>query len=243
MYKGGLCTRVILLPRRRAVGARDSSVGGSAARRWRRRHLANEARLRFLSRLRGYLRAIRRLAMYVTSVNEIVVRYLSLRLCLSAFRFAPNLLAKTGFTALQSHLNNSLHPPISPPPPLRAPPYKCEFPPRRERGASRAGSCGGGGTVRGQSRRGASGGSRPPCGGGGEDAPAQEPGSVGSSYEASSSPPSSPSTATASDGPASAASVRSSPLTCVEINQCVGCTTRPRWPRRAVRNRHHHATP
>ena len=33
--------------------------------------------------------------MYVTSVNEIVVRYLSLRLCLSAFRFAPNL-AKDG---------------------------------------------------------------------------------------------------------------------------------------------------
>ena len=31
--------------------------------------------------------------------------------------------------------------------------------------------------------------------------------------------------------------------TCVEINQCVGCSamTRPRWLRRAVRNRHRHA--
>ena len=41
-------------------------------------------------------------------------------------------------------------------------------------------------------------------------------------------------------------------VTCVEINQCVGCTdnsslshfsvmTRPCWPRRAMRNRHRHA--
>ena len=51
VMSGGLCTRVIasresglsFLPRRRAVGARGSSVGGSAARRWRRRHLLREA--------------------------------------------------------------------------------------------------------------------------------------------------------------------------------------------------------
>ena len=48
---GGLCRRVIasresglsFLPRRRAVGARGSSVGGSAARRWRRRTLEGAA--------------------------------------------------------------------------------------------------------------------------------------------------------------------------------------------------------
>ena len=34
---------MILLPRRRAVGARESSVAGFAARRWRRRHLLREA--------------------------------------------------------------------------------------------------------------------------------------------------------------------------------------------------------
>ena len=153
MMSGGYVQTVkgmILLPRRRAVGARGSCVDGSAARRWQRRHscenggagqpadreaggrwrlwlrtanrlplfavlrldarlaraaasllldtaeaelataavlelmtLENEARLRFLSRLRGYLRAIRRVAMYVTSLNEIsrtVYLYLSLRL-------------------------------------------------------------------------------------------------------------------------------------------------------------------